>query len=142
MLSTQRFVIFPLAMSPTHRVLAIDTDPTTLSSLKGILESEDHIVDVATTAAEAQAALDAERYDLVIAEINMPGLPGQALFEACEARAADSGARIIYLAAGAISPEQQAFLDRAKRPCLVKPIHLRRFLDKVEDVLLGTAGED
>ena len=129
-------------MSPTQRVLAIDTDPATLSSVKGILESEDHIVDATTTAAEAQAALGTQLYDLVIADINMPGLSGQALYEACEARAAGSGARIIYLAAEAVSAEQQAFLDRAKRPCLVKPIHLRRFLDKVEDVLSGTSGEE
>ena len=142
MLLPSRFVIFGLAVSATQRVLAIDADPTTLSSVKGILESEDRVVDVASTSEEAKAALDAEPYDLVIADLFMPRLSAQGLFDYCEARAAGYGQRILYLAAGPIPADLQAFLERTKRPCLPKPIHLRRFLDRAEDILTGTGQEE
>lgn len=125
-----------------QRVLAIDADPTTLASVQGILESEDRIVDLARTAAQARGALEAATYDLIVADLLMPELSGQALFEYCEARAAGSGARILYLTAGPVSAELHQFLEQTKRPCLNKPIHLRRFLDRAEDILAGVQPDD
>ena len=137
-----RCAIFRLTVSSTQRILAIDSDSTTLASVKGMLESEDRVVDLASTAEEAKAALNAEPYDLVIADLQMPRLSGQELFDLCETRAAGSGRKILFLTAGALSPELQAFLERTKRACLPKPIHLRRFLDRVEDILSGVEEEE
>ena len=123
--------------SPTsaQRVLAVDADAAFLTAVKRVVESGRCRVDCAATAAEAAAFLKRNRYNLVIADAAMPGLAPADLFARLEDELGE-GMRLLFLAAEPPSAALQAFLDERRLACLMKPLHLRRFLDKLDDLLL------
>ena len=123
--------------SPTsaQRVLAVDADAAFLTAVKRVVESGRCRVDCAATAAEAAAFLQRNRYNLVIADAAMPGLAPADLFARLEEELS-GGMRLLFLAAEPPSAALQAFLDERRLACLMKPLHLRRFLDKLDDLLL------
>ena len=120
---------------PALRVLAVDTDAAFLTAVKRVVESGRCRVDCAASAAEAVAYLERNRYDLVIADVEMPELEAQALYARLEEQLLE-GMRLLFLAAEPPQGELAAFLDERRLPCLSKPLHLRRFLDKLDDLLL------
>lgn len=117
-----------------QRVLVIDADEAFLTAIKRVVESGRCWVDCAGTAAEALACLERHQYDLVIAEVRMPELGAAELYARVEGRVR-GGMRLLFLAAEPPGGELQAFLDVQRFPCLPKPPHLRRFLDKLDDLL-------
>lgn len=117
------------------RVLAVDTDAAFLTAIKRVVESGRCRVDCAATAAEALAYLKRNRYDLVIADLQMPGLDATKLYARVEEQLLE-GMRLLFLAAEPPTGKRQAFLDEHRLTCLAKPLHLRRFLDKLDDLLL------
>jgi CheY-like chemotaxis protein len=118
-----------------QRVLAVDSDAAFLTAVKRVVESGRCRVDCAATAAEAAAFLQRNRYNLVIADLQMPGLEPAELFARLEDDLSE-GMRLLFLAAEPPPAALQAFLDERRLACLVKPLHLRRFLDKLDDLLL------
>lgn len=128
----------PLVGRPAQRVLAIDPDASFLTAVKRVVESGRCRVDCAATAAEALAFFGKNDYDLVIADAAMPGLAARDLFAKVERQVQD-GLRLLFLAEDPLSAELQRFLDAQRIICLPKPLHLRRFLDKLEDLLLLAA---
>lgn len=121
--------------APGQRVLAVDPDTAFLTAVKRVVESGRCRVDCAASAAEALAFLKRNQYDLVIADLQMPGLAPADLFARLEEEL-NEGMRLLFLAAEAPSAELQSFLDARRLICLAKPLHLRRFLDKLDDYLL------
>lgn len=124
-----------LSPGQPQRVLAVDADAVFLTAIKRVVESGRCRVDCAASAAEALDQLERNRYDLVIADLRMPELGATELFARVEARVRD-GMRLLFLAAEPPSADLQAFLDEQRFACLAKPLHLRRFLDKLDDMLL------
>jgi len=124
--------------APGQRVLAVDPDAAFLTAVKRVVESGRCRVDCAATAAEAAAFLQRNQYNLVIADLQMPGLAPADLFERLEDELSE-GMRLLFLAAEPPTAALQAFLDERRLACLVKPLHLRRFLDKLDDLLLLAA---
>ncbi len=121
-----------------QRVLAVDPDAGFLSALKQVIETSRCRVDGATTAAEALAALERNAYDLVISEVRMPGLEAAELCARAGKRV-EEGTQLLFLAAEPLSEELRLFLEERRLACLPRPLHLRRFLDKLDDLLLLAA---
>jgi len=118
-----------------QRVLAIDSDAAFLSAVKQVIETSRCRVDCATSAADALAALERNLYDLVNSELRMPGLDAAELHARLEKRVAE-GMQLLFLAAEPPGDPLRDFLDHHRLACLPKPLHLRRFLDKLDDLLL------
>ena len=76
------------------RVLIVDDEPDTLLMLKVGLSRCGAEVETAGAAAEALAALDARRFDVLISDIGMPGEDGYELIRKVRSRPADEGGRI------------------------------------------------
>lgn len=58
------------------RILIVDDDPLVPRTLRILLRKHGHDVDAASHAEEALALMAADRYDVVISDINMPGADG------------------------------------------------------------------
>lgn len=116
------------------RVLAIDTDGAFLDAVRRMVESGSCRVDLAHTAEEAHAFIARHHYDLVISDLALPGLSPAALYERLE-EAVLGGTRLLFLAAAPPAAALRAFLEARHLAYLDKPVHLRRFLDKLEDML-------
>lgn len=128
------------AIAPTKRVLAIDTDGAFLTAVRQIVESRRCRVDLARTPTEARAYLARHHYDLVVSDLEMPELDAAELYAHLQ-EALLEGTRLLFLAAAPPSAEMRAFLEARHLAYLNKPIHLRRFLDKLDDLLLGSEEE-
>ncbi|RXZ81906.1 response regulator [Paenibacillaceae bacterium] len=73
----------PVAIPSTNadriRVLAVDDDPVNLKVLVHILPSETYLIETAFSAREALNKLQHDQWDLVIADVMMPGMSGYEL---------------------------------------------------------------
>jgi len=123
-----------------QRVLAIDTDTAFLTAVRRMVESRSCVVDCARTAAQAQAYIARHHYNLVLADLALPEMDAATLCERL-AEAVVKGTRILFLAAEPPSAETRAYLEKNHLSYLDKPVHLRRFLDKLDDLLLGSYEE-
>ena len=65
-----------MANPDAFQVLLVDDDSAIRRQLRGVLEDEGHSTSEASTAAEAYAALEAGRFDVVLLDIRMPGESG------------------------------------------------------------------
>ena len=116
------------------RILAVDDTEFFRELVRGYLEAEGYEVVTAANAAEALRELDTGKFDLVVTDMEMPGMDGWALAQAIRQR--PEGAALPLLALTTLSSEA----DRARaRACgfddyEVKLDH-QRFLSSVAELL-------
>lgn len=81
------------------RILAVDDDPVNLKVLENIFSADPYVIVTATSGAEAKARLDTGLWDLVIADVLMPGMSGYALTRTIRERFSISELPILLLTA-------------------------------------------
>ncbi len=69
------------AVEPRGRVLLVDDDPAVRTSLRRALESEDYAVTVAADGGQAMEEMARGFIDVVLLDLNLPGLSGWDVFE-------------------------------------------------------------
>ena len=109
------------------RVLLVDDEPAVRQPLGRFLQRRGALVREAADGAEALAALEREPFDLVVADLRMPGMDGAALHRALRQRDPEAARRMVFLsgdvslaadlAPGAIAPSR----------ILPKPVELTEF---------------
>ena len=109
------------------RVLLVDDEPAVRRPLGRFLQRRGALVREAADGAEALALLAAERSDIVVADLRMPGMDGTALYRALREKDPATAERMIFLSgdvtqlgdldAGGIAPSR----------ILPKPIELAEF---------------
>jgi|GEM_PF-2460020 len=82
---------------PTAQVLAIDDDTELLSALTGLLGGAGLELSTCTTAEEAMIAIEALRFDTIIADIGLPGIAGTAFCAHARSRPAYRHTPILFL---------------------------------------------
>ena len=115
-------------------ILVVDDDDLTVKLLQKVLGSWDANIEVAQSGREALAKLAAQGFDLMICDINMPGMTGQQLFEHVQENAWLPPQRIIFLT-GDKSTAVKQFLNSSGCSYLYKPIRFLEFSDHVQSVL-------
>jgi CheY-like chemotaxis protein len=116
-------------------ILVVDAETAVRQSLIDVLSLEGHEVDGAGDAESALLLLDQRRYDLVIAELRMPGLDGPQLLAALHERFGESLPRLVFLTAQTFDPQYGGFLADLRAPVLQKPLRPGRVLELVGRVL-------
>jgi CheY-like chemotaxis protein/anti-sigma regulatory factor (Ser/Thr protein kinase) len=103
------------------RVLIVDDEIALLKALRRALR--DHAeVTTADSVAVALEQLEAERYDLVISDLIMPGTSGMGFYDEVERRWPDVAERMIFMSGGAFTGEARAFCERMEGRVLPKPL--------------------
>lgn len=115
------------------RLLLVDDDPDLLRLLAIRLESAGYGVTTASSGESALAHLAAERPQLVITDMRMPGMDGSALFDAI--RAAHPMLPVIILTAHGTIPEAVAATQRGVFSYLTKPYNPQQLLEQVAQTL-------
>ncbi len=105
------------------RILVVDDEPFVGNVLRRTLHEHD-----VTVADSAEAALESlcagERYDVVLAELLMPGMSGIALYRELAQRDAALARRIVFITGGPFDTAAREFLERERPDCVEKPFDL------------------
>jgi two-component system response regulator AtoC len=115
-----------------RRILVVDDDPSIRSSFTEVLADEETEVRTAASAEEALAAIDAQRPDLVLSDVRMPGLDGIELLRLLKERV--PGTDVIIMTAYDDMPTAVAAMREGAFDFLPKPLDLedlQRVLDRV-----------
>lgn len=120
-----------------HRILVVDDEDNLRDVLVEVLKRDGHEVDSAVDGADGLRRAEAQRYDLVITDLRMPGLEGPDLYRAVRERYADHPPRVIFMSANTGIEEYAAFLAGTGAPALEKPFNLADMRQVVLQVLSG-----
>jgi len=115
-------------MSVQARVLIVDDEPQIRRVMKTSLAAHGYEVYEAKTGEEALVALRESLPDLILLDMNMPGMGGMA---ACRELRAVSDVAIIVLSVGAGSLEKTAALDAGADDYITKPFSVNELLARI-----------
>jgi len=114
------------------RILTVDDNAVNLLVLDQLLSSLGHAVSKASSGAEALRALGEERFDLVLTDIQMPGLTGIDVLESLRcAPGPNQAIPVIALTADVTSGGRQRYLDQGFTEHAAKPIQLQDLLGAI-----------
>jgi DNA-binding response OmpR family regulator len=108
-----------------ERILLVEDEADLRRLLRAVLTSAGYILDIASSAAQAQTCLDATRYDLVIADWRLPDGDGIEIAD----RAADLGAKTMVLSGYLFQIPADR---RARHEFLMKPVRPAELIAAVE----------
>ena len=118
-----------------HRILVVDDEDNLRDVLVEVLKRDGHEVDSAADGTEGLRRAEAQRYDLLITDLRMPGLEGPDLYRAVRRRYADNPPRVIFMSANTAIGEYATFLAGTGEPALEKPFNLADMRQVVLQVL-------
>ncbi len=113
-----------LAASTPRRVLVVDDEPAMRTAISAFLASLGHAVHVAATGAEARARMAATEYDVVLLDLRMPELGGEALFRELRASDPRHAQRIVFVTGDLESDAARHFIHDTGQPVIGKPFQL------------------
>ena len=122
----------------SRRVLVVDDEESILALLRDVLAADGHRVDTARNGEEALTHLAEHGYDLLITDIKMPGMGGQALYQRVKQMDSELAKNTVFITGDTVSAETRNFLQRVQNVCLAKPFKIR----EVRETLNRLLGDD
>lgn len=126
-------------MNPAAIILVVDDNPTNLKLAADVLESEGHSVLRAHDADEARAVLRESLPDLILMDIQMPGMDGLTLTRLLKAGTLYQNIPIIALTAFAMKGDEQKAREAGCDGYITKPIESRRLPLQIAEILQRNA---
>ncbi|MCZ2104227.1 MAG: response regulator [Comamonadaceae bacterium] len=120
------------------RLLLVEDDAMIGEAVRELLRDEDYAVDWARDGDAADAALAAQRYDLVLLDLGLPGRDGMAVLRALRARR-DRTPVLIATARDGVA-QRIAGLDAGADDYVLKPYDLDELLARIRALLRRAAG--
>lgn len=128
---------YDAAMSAPARILVVEDEPQLRGLLRLYLEREGHRVIDAGDGPGALAAFDADRCDLVILDLMLPGMQGETVLEALR----DAGdVPVLITSAKRTDAERIAGLRAGADDYLAKPFNPHELTARVAAILRRTRG--
>lgn len=138
----QMIVALPTAGSVPSRVLCVEDNPANLLLVERILNKRADIeLSTATNAEDGLVLAKRERPDLILLDINLPGMDGYQLMRVLKADPSLKTIPVIAITANAMPND----VDRGKAAgfvdYLTKPLNIPQFLEIIERLLTSTRGD-
>jgi two-component system, OmpR family, KDP operon response regulator KdpE len=114
------------------RILVVDDDPQIRRAMRATLTSRDYQVSDARTGEEGLEMLRAAPYDLVLLDINMPGMGG---IETCRLIRSSSEIAIIMLTVSNAEKDKVEALDAGADDYITKPFSMPELLARIRAAL-------
>jgi type IV pilus assembly protein PilB len=125
----------PVQGMPRRRVLVVEDSPTIVSVVKYFLELEGFEVLVAEDGLRGLDRARQERPDVIVSDVNMPGMSGLAMVKALRADTCTSGIRVLMLTAEDSIERETEGLAAGADDYIVKPVEPRRLAARVKALL-------
>jgi signal transduction histidine kinase/CheY-like chemotaxis protein len=118
-------------------VLVVEDEDPLRGVVTEVMRGLGHQVIEATTGQEALSLLETRTYDLVMLDLRLPDVDGQAVWQRAIAPHPRLAGRVVFMTGDIMSSETQEFLDQTGRPCLMKPFTIEQVGRVVNEVLAG-----
>lgn len=119
------------------KILVVDDDARNLRLALTVLEQAGHEVCAAGGGAEGVAAALANKLDLILMDVHMPGMDGIAALKCLRAAPRTAGLKVAALTALAMKGDAERLLAEGFDGYLEKPIRYKEFLTGVTTLLAG-----
>jgi CheY-like chemotaxis protein len=117
---------------PSLRILLADDNPVNCRLAVLMLSKAGHRIDVVDDGARAVDALRAAAYDLVLMDVQMPGIDGlEATRRIRRLPGARAGVPVIAITANAMTGDEERCLEAGMNDYVTKPVDRARLLSKV-----------
>ena len=118
------------------KIFLVDDDPKILDLYTKVLRKGGYFTIAVSSAADALEIVDRglTKVDLIIADINMPGLNGIEFHHRVKERRADLADKIIFITGGVFEDEMAESLAAIPNPILKKPLEFEILLKTVAQV--------
>lgn len=120
------------------RILLVEDDLPLAEALTTLLAGVGYAVDVTHDGLSAESLIGAERFDLVILDLNLPEKDGLSVLRSLRVR--KNPVPILILTARGAPDERVAGLDLGADDYMVKPFDVREFEARVRSILRRQAG--
>src|SRR5580704_14618209 len=119
------------SVSPA-KILVVDDEPQIRRVLRTALTAQGYTISDARSGEEALLKIREDRYDLILLDVNMPGMGG---LEACRQIRAVSEAAIIMLTVRNSEQDKVAGLDAGADDYVTKPFGMTELLARIRSNL-------
>jgi PAS domain S-box-containing protein len=118
-----------------YRVLVVDDEPGILEVFKAILDSRGYTVETANNGQEALERVSENHYDLIISDLCMAGVDGEALYRELRRRDPGLAERMIFVTGDTVSSRSRNFLDHSGNRWFSKPFDIAEIEEVVTNFL-------
>jgi two-component system NtrC family sensor kinase len=123
-----------------RRILVAEDEPLVLELFNRVLSDDGAEVTLAHDGEEAWQWLEDEEFDLVIADLRMPNMDGQRLYERVAAERPDLLSRFVFATGDLARPETVEFLQDLPNRILTKPLEVETVRRVLEGVVAARGG--
>ena len=116
--------VLPPASLVGYRALVVDDEPAILVSVAEAMVGWGMEAETCPGGELATQRLASEAFDLLVCDVRMPGLSGQALHAWVQAHRPGLAQRMLFTTGDAFDEETRAFLESNRLPMLAKPFDL------------------
>ncbi len=116
-------------------ILVVEDNPMNMELVTDLLHMHDHEVIQTTSGSEMLAQLKERTPDLILMDIQLPGMDGLELTRIIRSDPATKELPIVALTAHAMKGDEQRILEQGCSGYISKPIETRIFLDTVAKFL-------
>jgi CheY-like chemotaxis protein len=117
------------------RVLVVDDHATNLRLIGGVLESQGYSHVTADNGETALQLLEQEQFDLVLLDIQMPGLSGTEVAKRIRANPKTSSLKLIAVTALAMPGDREEILRAGFDGYVAKPFKIPDLLEVIRELL-------
>ncbi len=122
-----------VSQAPAPHVLVVDDDQVILQIHKAVLEGQGYSVTTAEDGETALRLVGADRFDVILTDLDMPGLNGLALLEGV--RAFDLDVPFLLITGAPSTKSAIEALERGALRYLVKPVQLDALVKATSDAI-------
>jgi len=120
------------------RLLVVDDEPLVARGVKRLLEGECSAESTSSAREALERLSKGERFDLLLCDVMMPEMSGEAFFHQLGQVAPDQCERVVFITGGAFTTEARAFLERLPPGrCVFKPLAAEVLRALVREQLAG-----
>lgn len=132
----------PVAEATTARprILVVDDERTVAQLITDVLQQQGYEVELYADSSQALEQALSRPFDLVICDIKMPEVDGEAFHRRLRERGHPLATRILFTTGDTLARSTAQFLDRVGLPCLAKPFLVDELKVAVRDLLAAPPG--
>ncbi|HKP95417.1 MAG TPA: response regulator [Fibrobacteria bacterium] len=119
----------------SKRILVVDDNPVNLKLASEMMECEGYVVDRASNADTALAAIALRPPDLILMDLALPGMDGLALTRHLRTQEATRRIPVVALTAFAMKRDEERAMEAGCDAYIVKPIDTRKLPALLADIL-------